>query len=102
MARVRLIDDDEAQVEIRKLILERAGHVVVEDDFDTVVMDLRLPSLEAGLRLVRELSQTGARICVLSGYVQDLRGRPEEKLVHKVLAKPVRTEVLLEWLAGPG
>ena len=49
---------------------------------------------------MRELSQTGARICVLSGYVQDLWGRPEERLVHKVLAKPVRTEVLLEWLAG--
>lgn len=100
MARVRLIDDDESQVEVRTLILERAGHVVVESgEVDAVVMDLRIPSLDAGLRTIRELSLTGARICVLSGYIQDLNGRPEEQLVEKVLAKPARTELLLSWLS---
>ena len=99
MARVRLIDDDDAQIEVRKLILERAGHSVVDsDDVDAVVMDLHIPTLEGGLQAIRELSLTGARICVLSGSAHDLKRRPEEKLVHKVLNKPARTELLLKWL----
>ena len=102
MARVKLIDDDESQVEVRRLILERAGHVVVESGFEAVIMDLHIPSLEAGLRMIRELSPSGARICVFSGFVQDLKGRAEEGLVHKVVAKPARMEVLLGWLEGLG
>lgn len=99
MARVRLIDDDEEQVEVRRLILERAGHCVVESGFEAVVMDLHMPFLDDGLRMIRELAGSGARICVLSGFVEDLRGTLEEGMVHKVLAKPVRTEVLLRWLS---
>ena len=101
MARVRLIDDDESQLEVRKLILEQAGHTVVDsgDAADAIVMDLHIPTLEAGLELIRELSPSGAPICVLSGFTHDLKGRPEEKLVHKVLSKPERTEVLLRWIA---
>ncbi|HEY3740162.1 MAG TPA: response regulator [Bryobacteraceae bacterium] len=101
MARVRLIEDDESQLEVRKLILEQAGHTVVfTGKADAVVMDLHIPSLEAGLAQIRELSQAGARICVLSGLVDDLKGRPEEKLVEKILRKPARTEILLRWLAA--
>jgi len=100
MARVQLIEDDESQIDVRRLILERAGHTVVDDgsSIDAVVMDLHIPSLDAGLAKIRELSQTGARICVLSGFAHDLKGRPEEKLVDKVLTKPARTELLLQWL----
>jgi len=101
MARVRLIEDDESQIEVRKLILEQAGHTVVDDgECDAVVMDLHIPSLDAGLARIRQMSESGARICVLSGFAQDLRGRPEEKLVEKVLSKPARTELLLKWLAA--
>ncbi len=101
MARVRLIDDDESQIEIRKLILEQAGHTIVNDTHaDAIIMDLHLPSLEAGLKTIRELAPTGAHICVFSGFAQDLKGRPEERLVHKVLAKPARTELLLKWLSA--
>ena len=101
MARVRLIDDDETQLELRRLILEQAGHTIVEaGPADAVVMDLHIPSLDAGLKAIRDLSPTGARICVLSGFAQDLRGRPEEQLVHRILTKPARTELLLKWLAA--
>ena len=100
MARVCLIDDDATQLELRRLILEYAGHVVVEPggDADAVVMDLHIPSLEEGLALIR-LQYGKARICVLSGFVHDLNGRPEAGMVDKILAKPVRTEMLLKWLA---
>src|SRR5882724_12049758 len=101
MARVRLIDDDESQIEVRKLILENAGHTIVDSgDADAVVMDLHIPTLDAGLKVIRDLSPTGAQICVFSGYAHDLKGHPEEKLVHKVLTKPARTELLLKWLAA--
>ena len=99
MARVRLIENDESQIEVRKLILELAGHTVVDGaEAEAIIMDLHIPSLEAGLKAIRELSLTGARICVFSGYAQGLKGTPEEKLVHKVLTKPARTEMLLQWL----
>ena len=59
MARVRLIDDDELQIEVRRLILERAGHMVVEDGaVDAVVMDLHIPSLEVGLRTSKSLRKS--------------------------------------------
>jgi len=32
MAKVRLIDDDESQLEVRRLILEQAGHTIVDGD----------------------------------------------------------------------
>ena len=101
MARVRLIEDDEAQIEVRKLILQQAGHTVVDNyEADAVIMDLHIPTLDAGLAQIRDLSQAGLRICVLSGFTHDLKGRPEEKLVEKVLSKPARTELLLKWLAA--
>ena len=100
MARVQLIDDDESQIEVRKLILEQAGHTVVNREADAIIMDLHIPTLEAGLKAIRDLSPTGARICVFSGFAHDLKGTPEEKLVDKVLTKPARTELLLKWLAA--
>lgn len=101
MAAVRLIEDDETQLEVRRMILEHAGHTVVGDgeNADAVVMDLHVPTLEDGLGLIRNLSAEGKRICVLSGFTHDLKGRPEEQLVHQVIAKPARTELLLKWLA---
>ena len=101
MARVMLIEDDESQIEVRRLILEQAGHVVVDaGKADAVVMDLHIPTLDAGLQKIRDFSRDGMHICVLSGFAQDLKGRPEEGLVEKVLAKPARTELLLKWLAA--
>jgi CheY-like chemotaxis protein len=113
MARVLLVDDDAGGLEIRKMLLEREGHRVAtasdaaaaRDRFretapECVILDLRLPSPEDGLALVREFRQAGpdVRIIVLAGWSADLEGRPEQELVDEVLAKPVRSERLSDAL----
>ena len=110
MARILLVDDDPAQLEIRTLLLEREGHQVrsaqtVEEatrsfgeaPVDIALMDLRLPRSEDGLALIRWLRQASSalRIIVLSGWAADLAGAPEVAIVDRLLAKPVRTGQLL-------
>ena len=110
MASVLLVDDDPGGLEIRKMLLERDGHRVFtaadaraarrqfqEHVPECVILDLRLPSPEDGLALVREFREAtpGVRIVVLAGWGKDLEGRPEQDLVDEVLAKPVRSERLI-------
>ncbi|HYV63601.1 MAG TPA: response regulator [Bryobacteraceae bacterium] len=110
MARVLLVDDDPGGLEIRKMLLERDGHRVstaadapaARAQFrasvpECVILDLRLPSPEDGLALVREFREAApeVRIVVLAGWSADLDGRPEQTLVDEVLAKPVRSERLI-------
>jgi len=110
MASVLLVDDDPGGLEIRKMLLERDGHRVTtaidaataRSHFrkmtpDCVILDLRLPSPEDGLALVREFRQMApnVRIIVLAGWSADLEGHPERELVDEVLAKPVRSERLV-------
>ncbi|MBZ5675572.1 MAG: response regulator [Acidobacteriia bacterium] len=110
MASVLLVDDDPGGLEIRKMLLERDGHRVstaadattARNKFrelapECVILDLRLPSPEDGLALVREFREAapGVRIVVLAGWGADLEGRPEQALVDEVLAKPVRSERLI-------
>ena len=111
MPSVLLVDDDPGGLEIRKMLLERDGQrVSIATDAATarekfretsptcVILDLRLPSPEDGLALVREFRQAspGVRIVVLAGWGADLEGRPEQDLVDEVLAKPVRSERLIK------
>jgi CheY-like chemotaxis protein len=111
MARVLVVDDDPAGLEIRKLVLEREGHQVTlagcvaeaRAHFraiapDTVIMDIRLPLAEDGLTLIREFRalQPGVRIVVLSGCSTDLDRREEAGMVDEILTKPVRSERLLK------
>ena len=111
MCRLVVADDDVQQLGIRKLLLEAAGHqvTVVEDapgarqmlldlDPEVLVMDLRLPKLEDGLSLIRSVEQLrlAVKIIVFSGWTEELLGLPEEKLVVKILGKPIRNEYLLE------
>jgi CheY-like chemotaxis protein len=115
MARVLVVDDDPAGLEIRKLMLERRGHqVIVACDVleastafqvsapETVIMDLRLPEPEDGLALIRDFrtAAPGVRIVVLCGCSADLDRRPEAALVDQILSKHVRSERLLEAIAG--
>ena len=114
MARVLLVDDDAAGLDLRKVILEREGHQVsiasepasaralfAETRPESVVLDLRLPEANDGLALIREFRTAApdVRIIVLAGWPLDLEGTPEAQMVNLVLAKPIRTAVLVDALA---
>jgi CheY-like chemotaxis protein len=109
--RLLVVDDDPQQLEIRKLLLEAAGHQVhtastaaeamgllPELRPDVLLMDLRLPKLKDGLSLIRAAAEARAssKILVLSGWGEELADLPEQQLVTQVLAKPVRQEHLLQ------
>jgi CheY-like chemotaxis protein len=100
MARILVVEDDASQLEIRKQILEHAGHEVVtaQDASEAlerwtgcpvVLMDLRIPEPEDGLRLIRAIAGA-ARIIVLSGGEVD-RTLP----VDEFLTKPCPSRRLL-------
>jgi CheY-like chemotaxis protein len=115
MCRLLVADDDAQQLGIRKLLLEAAGHeVAVAEDApearrllrelrpDVLVMDLRLPKLKDGLSLIRAVDEQRleAKIIVLSGWTEELCDLPEEKLVTRVLGKPIRNDHLLEAISA--
>ena len=100
MARILVVEDDGIQLEMRKQILEHAGHEVVTarnaseavERFagcPVVVMDLSIPEREDGLRLIREIAGR-ARVIVLSGGPADL-ALP----VDGFLTKPCPSRTLL-------
>lgn len=114
MARVLLVDDDAAALDLRKVILEREGHRVsiasepdsarvlfAETQPDSVVLDLRLPEAKDGLALIHEFraAAPSVRIIVLAGWPIDIEGTPEAQMVNLVLAKPIRTATLVDALA---
>lgn len=112
MARVLVVDDDAAALEIRRLTLERHGHDVTvarnaaearaafPDGYDAIVLDLRLPEVDDGLALIREFR--AGHIVVLCGNRSDIDGREEAGMVAAILEKPVRSEALLAAIETPG
>ena len=101
MARILVVEDDAGQLELRKQILEHAGHEVVPAESaaeaidriagcQLVVMDLQIPTPEDGLRLIRA-ARGSARIIVLSGAAPD----PNLE-VDEFLTKPCSSKKLLE------
>jgi CheY-like chemotaxis protein len=98
MGKIRLIEDDRDQRELRTMLLETVGHTVVSKDEDLVLMDLRIPTLEAGLERIREIknSSNAPKLVVLSGAVAELRGTEEEKMVDAILEKPCPSGKLLK------
>jgi len=117
MCRILVADDDQQQLDLRKLLLEGAGHEVTlaldapetirhirEGQADVVVMDLRFPNSAGkpdsaeGLALIRRIRDVGchAPVIVLSGWPDDLYGQPEEKLVACIMMKPVKPGALVE------
>jgi CheY-like chemotaxis protein len=117
MARILVADDDLEQITLRKALLEAGGHdvdvalspvttamVLERAAVDLVLMDLRFqnaagePSSEEGLALIRRIREIGCQspVVVLSGWPEELYGRPEEKLVSRVLVKPISMAVLLQ------
>jgi CheY-like chemotaxis protein len=113
MARLLLVDDDPAQINVWRLLLEAYGHQIETAETlahaveklaaaepEILLMDLRLPELKDGLALIRQARETSpAKILVLSGWPGDLESLPEQQFVDRVLAKPVRPNTLLRHIA---
>ncbi|HLK68052.1 MAG TPA: response regulator [Bryobacteraceae bacterium] len=115
MSRILVADDDDVQLELRRTVLEAYGYEVilavspsaaldhVRQGCDLVMMDLRFSNCEGvadaceGLALIRRIRETGSKVpvLVLCGWPDDLYGRPEEKLVSRVMMKPTPTHTLL-------
>jgi len=100
MARILVVEDDPIQLEMRRQILENAGHEVVAaqnasealerfSGCPVVVMDLRIPEPEDGLRLIQAVAGQ-ARIIVLSGGAVD-----PTLPVDEFLTKPCPSKRLL-------
>jgi len=117
MSLVLVADDDIHQLDIRKALLEAGGHRVivalsVRDVYrclesiqpDVLMMDLKFPNSEGvpdaeeGLTLIRAVreSKPNLPVIVLSGWPEELEGRPEENLVARIVPKPCRISVLLD------
>lgn len=112
--KVLLVDDDQDQIMVRSLLLERHGFLTAfaGDRISALqlaetqkphcaIVDLRLPTEEAGLRLIRELKglDAGIRIIVLTGAnPRSLDTQPEARLVDRVLLKPSSSAILIEHL----
>jgi CheY-like chemotaxis protein len=114
MARILVVEDDPDQLELRRLLLEKAGHevwtatsreqanqVFGEADPAIVVMDLRLPRLDDGRGLIHDLRahSTSVRIFVESGAAGDLAVLPEAKMVDQLLNKPSSFPLLLKLIS---
>jgi CheY-like chemotaxis protein len=109
MARILVVEDDAIQLEMRKQILEHAGHEVVTAQnaaealerfpgCSVVLMDLRIPEYADGIRLIQNIAGA-ARIIVLSG------GEVDPTLpVDEFLTKPCPSKKLLasiqSWTSG--
>lgn len=119
MSKLLLVDDDTQLLELFKLILENAGHEVqvaetcsdavllfAENNPDVVIADLHVPQTEDGVALIRMLKNykrprgyRPLRVIVTTGWTEDLPASVEKEAVDRVLAKPVRTDVLLRSIA---
>jgi CheY-like chemotaxis protein len=117
MPRILIADDDPIQLELRRMLLEAAGHEVSlaysarqavrhlrQKGADLVVLDLRFPNADGepdsreGLALIRGIHEicATAPIILLSGWTADIDGQPEEKLVRRILLKPVKPSALMQ------
>ena len=117
MPRILVADDDPVQLALRKMVLEAAGHEVSlafstqqavsrmrEQGADLVILDLRFPNSEGlpdareGLALIRGIhdARPTTPMMVLSGWTEDIEGLPEERLVRRVLLKPVKPSALMQ------
>ena len=119
MSRILVADDDVVQLDLRKRVLETAGHAVtvaldpsgalrqLNRGWDLLIMDLRFRNCAGesdsreGLALIRRNREMGSSVpvVVLSGWPEDLYGQPEEKMVSRVMVKPVSTRELLAAIA---
>ena len=118
MARILVVDDDAAQLELRCQLLTLGGYEAVPafspsearrhlDTSDLVMMDLRFPNVHGkddpaeALALICRIRESARPIpiIVLSGWPQCLEGHPEAQSVTLVLTKPIGMAAMLEAVA---
>ena len=114
--KILIVDDDSDQRQIRALLLSQAGFEAFEagdvagakiiaaaEHPQAAVVDLRLPTVEDGLALVRDLKalNPATRLVVLTGAgINVLARRPERLLVDQLLIKPAPTAALIDAIRG--
>ncbi len=112
--RVLLADDDCDQLQLRSMLLARSGFetleapdlssalkLAAEQKPQCAVVDLRLPTEDIGLRLIRELKDldAGIHLFVLTGAdPEKFALRPERRLVDQVIVKGSSWSYLLRQL----
>jgi DNA-binding response OmpR family regulator len=110
-----LVDDDADQLSLRSLTLAKAGYQIsaahdvlgalrmAEDERpDVAVVDLRLPTQQAGLHLIRSLKvlNSAMRLIVLTGSdTKRFETLPERALVEAVFLKGNASRQLVAYLA---
>jgi DNA-binding NtrC family response regulator len=109
-----LADDDADQLELRSLAFSRAGHqicsagdvptalrVASEERPEAAVVDLRMPTQDLGLQLIRGLKHLNSRlrVIVLTGIdPRRFERLPERALVEAVFTKGNASRRLLQYL----
>ncbi len=112
--KVLLADDDRDQLTVRSMLLARSGFETLEatdrnaaveiaaaEKPQCAVIDLRFPTEEIGLRLIRELKgiDSNMHVFVLTGGDPErFARRPERKLVDQVIIKGSAASRLLQEL----
>ena len=110
MARILFADNEREQLRVFQLLLESSGHEVQLAQSpaevlhllegappDVLIVDLRFPTYEEGVALVRRLRASGYHqpVILLSGWPDEFLGSADEKLVNRVMLKPARVPDLL-------
>lgn len=112
--RILLADDDRDQLALRSMLLARSGFetleaadrssaikLAAEQKPECAVIDLRFPTENIGLRLIRELKSLDSKmhVFVLTGGDPDQFARhPERKLVDQVIVKGSSSAYLVQKL----
>jgi len=114
MASLLLVEDEPTLLHLEGEILQKAGHHVQaaqsvdeavsllrDSEPELVVMDLSLPDVKDGLRLIHTIAELrpNSKIIVLSGWPGELSDAPEHKLVQRIFAKPLKINLLIDAIA---
>jgi CheY-like chemotaxis protein len=113
LARILVVDDDQAILDIIELWLENEGHSIAKvldgelalsalrsDDFDVMITDLIMPKTE-GIQLIREIRQThkDLGIIAISGGGRkgvNYLGAAEKLGANTVLSKPLQQNGIID------